>query len=112
MKKFFALLLSLIFLLTACLTRENNMRRIDSFFLEDSQIAEIRLRQVLDAIQKQDREKLKSAFSENAIRNAENIDESAECLFDYFQGTLISYEGHNGGDAPCCEKEVSKGKKR
>ena len=55
-------------------------------------MAQNRLEQLLDGIQNQDREKIINTFSENAIKESENMDESLDYLFDYFQGTVQSYE--------------------
>lgn len=57
----------------------------------DQQIAATRLENVLEAIKNKDKDDLKAMFSEKAIAQAENIDQSITDLFNYYQGDFVSY---------------------
>ena len=64
--------------------------------MDDESIANKQFEKIIDAIQTQDINTLKSLFSKNALKEAENLDESIRDLFDYFQGELISYNDWGG----------------
>ena len=66
------------------------------FARNDKQIANERFEALIDAIQTQDVNALKSLFSKNALKEAEILDESIRHLFDYFQGELVSYNNWGG----------------
>lgn len=68
-----------------------------SLFKSDASIANERFEQILDACQKQDAAALKEMFSEKAINDAVNFDDSITALFDFFQGEVITYENFGGG---------------
>ena len=87
MKKTLLLLpiIGLVLVLTSCSLRRNFLMK------DDSSAANDKFSELIDAIQTQDINTLKSLFSKNALKEAENLDESIRHLFDYFQGELISY---------------------
>ena len=68
-----------------------------SLFKSDASIANERFEQILDACQKQDATALKEMFSEKAISEAANFDDSITALFDFFQGEVVTYENFGGG---------------
>ena len=63
---------------------------------DDSSVANDKFSELIDAIQTQDINTMKSLFSKNALKEAENLDESIRHLFDYFQGELVSYNNWGG----------------
>lgn len=64
--------------------------------MDDESIANKQFEKLIDAIQTQDINTLKSLFSKNALKEAENLDESIRHLFDYLQGELVSYNNWGG----------------
>ena len=61
------------------------------FARNDKQIANERFEALIDAIQTHNSDAVKAVFSNNVLREAENIDDSIQELFGYFQGNLLSY---------------------
>ena len=92
MKKTLLLLpiIGLVLVLTSCSLRRNFLMK------DDSSVANDKFSELIDAIQTQDINTLISLFSKNALKEAENLDESIRDLFDYFQGELISYNDWGG----------------
>lgn len=62
----------------------------------DDAKANARLEQVLEAIKKKDKENLKSMFSRQALKDADNFDSSMEDLLDFFQGKVDSWKKSSG----------------
>ena len=77
------------------------------FFDNDDKVAEKRMKQVIQALENQDREGLKAMFSKQALAEADTFDESMDYLFEFFQGEVESYDG---GLGPVGE-EIRYGKK-
>lgn len=50
------------------------------------------LEEALTSIQNKDKEKLKSLFAKNALNKIENLDDSIEELFSYYEGEYTSYD--------------------
>lgn len=92
MRKIWGLLslTTLIRLLTSCSIGNSNMRKM-FFARNDKQIANERFEALIDAIQTHNSDAVKAVFSNNVLREAENIDDSIQELFGYFQGNLLSY---------------------
>ena len=92
MKKTLLLLpiIGLVLVLTSCSLRRNFLMK------DDSSVANDKFSELIDAIQTQDINTLKSLFSKNALKEAENLDESIRHLFDYLQGELVSYNNWGG----------------
>ena len=92
MKKTLLLLpiIGLVLVLTSCSLRRNFLMK------DDSSVANNKFSELIDAIQTQDINTLKSLFSKNTLKEAENLDESIRHLFDYFQGELVSYNNWAG----------------
>ena len=92
MKKTLLLLpiIGLVLVLTSCSLRRNFLMK------DDSSVANDKFSELIDAIQTQDVNALKSLFSKSALKEAENLDESIRHLFDYFQGELVSYNNWGG----------------
>ena len=68
------------------------------FARNDKQIANERFEALIDAIQTHNSDAVKAVFSNNVLREAENIDDSIQELFGYFQGNLLSYNEWAGPD--------------
>lgn len=102
MKKTLLLLpiIGLVLVLTSCSLRRNFLMKDDSSITDDKFI------ELIDVVQTQDINTLKSLFSKNALKEAENLDESIRHLFDYFQGELVSYNNWGG---PGVEAEMEYG---
>lgn len=90
------LLLVSIFILNACTNSIGGEWRIMDF---DERTANKKMNQVVKALEKEDKNALKELFSQQAIEEAENFDESLDYLFEIFQGKLKPYDldlGHVG----------------
>lgn len=57
--------------------------------MDDESIANKQFEKLIDAIQTQDIDAVRALFSENALKEAENADESIQAMFDYFHGTMV-----------------------
>ena len=92
MKKTLLLLpiIGIVLVLTSCSLRRNFLMK------DDSSVANNKFSELIDAIQTQDINTLKSLFSKNTLKEAENLDESIRHLFDYLQGELVSYNNWGG----------------
>ena len=92
MKKTLLLLpiIGLVLVLTSCSLRRNFLMK------DDSSVANDKFSELIDAIQTQDINTLKSLFSKNALKEVENIEESIQKLFDYFEGEMVSYNDWAG----------------
>jgi hypothetical protein len=62
----------------------------------DEEIANEKLGEIIDYIENKDEEGLKSMFSKRALDETEDFSESADLLFDFFQGEVISWEKSSG----------------
>lgn len=51
-----------------------------------------RMEQVIAAVETKDKEALRDLFSEEALANAEGLDEQIDALFDYIQGDIESWD--------------------
>lgn len=71
------------------------MRR-EFFATNDKKVANEVFEKVIEAIQNQDSTTLKSLFSDKALKEAQNVDESIDELFEYFQGEMLSYNDWGG----------------
>ena len=93
MKKFLALLLTLIIVIYFCsCSVGGNMKFID----DDHRIAQEKIEQVLDAIVTEDSASLTALFSKYSIDKAQSFEKSVEELFNYFEGTVESYDDGAG----------------
>lgn len=106
MKRIYLVLVIIVLSLTSCSFGDTNMKN-----KSDCQMAQNRLEQLLDGIQNQDREKIINTFSENAIKESENMDESLDYLFDYFQGTVQSYDWGDNTIGPISDGLIEHGKR-
>ena len=95
MKKTFPLLIVIILLLTSCSFGGSDMRK-DFFAMNDNKVANECFEKIIEAIQNQDSTSLKSLFSDKALKEAQNMDETINELFNYFQGKMISYNDWGG----------------
>lgn len=70
--------------------------RKDFFTMNDNKIANERFEKIIEAIQNQNSTALKSLFSDKVLKEAQNMDETINELFDYFQGEMLSYNDWGG----------------
>lgn len=82
------------------------------FFDTDGTTASNTFEKVLDAIQSQDQTALKLLFSKKALDEAEDIDESINYLFDFFQGEIESHDWANDAGGPIADGLFEHGNKR
>ena len=81
-----------LFMLTSCgmiVSRLDTINKIDN---SDRGNAERILIEILDALEKKDGEALKNMLSEEAIENAEDLDEDIQYVLDFYQGTHTEYK--------------------
>ena len=93
MKILIAVLGSIILLLSSCTRREVSL---DVLAITSSLKAEKTLKIVLGAMEEKDGEALKAVFSQDALNNAENIDDEINSLFEFFQGKVVSWDDDAG----------------
>ena len=60
-----------------------------------------RFEKVIEALEKKDKEALKAVFSKKALLDADDFERRIDYLFDFFGGTVESWEktGHGGGSS-------------
>lgn len=95
MKKVLSLLIISIFLLTSCTLGDSDMIK-DIFAMDDQKVANKEFEMIIYAIENQDKFTLKSLFSDNALEDAQNLNEIIDELFDYYQGKMLSYYDWGG----------------
>lgn len=86
MKKVFQLLIITIFLFALRSFEGSDT----NYFMTDKEIANEYLEKIIEAVQNQDRDALKSMFSNNVLKEVQNMDESIDELFDFYQGYMVS----------------------
>ena len=89
MKKCLVLILTVIIAVSFCACSD---RKNQKMFENDQRIAQEKIEQVLDAVEKKDSASLTALFSKYGIDNAESFEKSVEELFNYFEGTIETYE--------------------
>ena len=62
----------------------------------DDKKANVRLEEVIEAIENQDKDALKEMFSEQALDEADDFNGSMDYLFDFFEGEVDSWEKSSG----------------
>ncbi|MCO7136717.1 DUF5104 domain-containing protein [[Clostridium] leptum] len=95
----FLLLAALSLCFTSCyfsLTGLTGPHKLERFFDNDAQVAEDTLEKLLSAIENKDEAGLKELFSQKAIAEDPDLDESILRLFDFFQGEILSYDDWGG----------------
>lgn len=95
MKKILPLVVALALLLTSCSLGNLGVGKI-LFATNDREKANESFEKVISAIENQDNDALRSLFSTHVLRDTQDWDRSANELFSYFQGTLVSYDDWNG----------------
>jgi len=63
-----------------------------TLFDDSGQKADIRLKQIIEAINNDDKDSLKSMFSEQALNESSDIDERINYLFDFINGEINNWE--------------------
>ena len=79
----------LAFGLTSC----SGIGREFDLFRNDDAIADEYCEEIIDALENQDTDELKSMFSTSALAEAENIDEGLVYVMDFFQGETTLIDG-------------------
>ncbi|WBW98150.1 DUF5104 domain-containing protein [Oceanirhabdus sp. W0125-5] len=87
------LILSMLFL-SSCSVGCSRTGRL--FKDNDDKKAEARLKEVIEALENQDKDALKVVFSEKALDEADDFDDSMDNLFDFFQGEVDSWKKSSG----------------
>ena len=111
MKRILSLLMSTILLtLTSCsliLHLTSRTELINEIDKSDKEIAESKLLKILDALENKDSEALKNMLSEEALNEAEDLDEDIQNVLDYYKGAHIEYKG----DTPTSSGSYNAGKR-
>jgi hypothetical protein len=97
-KGWIAFLLGNILMLSSCLCGNYSCSEVH-IWDAGSVITEKHLTQFLDALENEDRETMKSLFSDQALSEAEDINEGFDYLIDLFNGeTVINLEKDSSGE--------------
>lgn len=91
MRKIVSLLLLVMIVISASACSMNQNGTDD-----DHTTAQKTIERVLEAIETKNESALKSLFSKTVLSKAKTIDDSVEMLFDYFDGTVESYDDGAG----------------
>lgn len=97
-----ALLMSMLLLLPACTLSQNTSEGEGNMvYTDEDSVARSRFEQILEAIENRDNAMLKSLYSEKALSESENIDESIDRLFELIKGSVESWEleGWSSGES-------------
>lgn len=102
------LLITILF--SSCSIGDSEMfSRFGKFYNKnDHEVVNSKFEEVLTAIQNKDKKVLKSLFAKNALLKVENFDNSAEELFDYYDGNYTSYDDWGG---PMESEEIKHGER-
>lgn len=86
-----------IFILSSCSFVEN-IKVIKDYSGNE---ADERIEQLVEALENDNKDEVKSIFSKKALNDAEGFDNSLEQLFDYFQGNVEEWERvrYSGGSS-------------
>jgi hypothetical protein len=70
-------------------------------FDDSDKKADARMEEILDALKNDDKEALKALFSEKALSEADDMEGQLDYLFDFFQGSVESWErtGFSSGES-------------
>lgn len=94
-KRFICAILTIsMFLLSSCSFGGGRSALLN--ISNDDDLAKSRLKKVLVALKNQDRIELKSMFSQQALKEADDIDGNIDSLFDFFQGKVVSWKKDSG----------------
>ena len=92
MKRIIALVLAMLFVLTT----GSSCSGFFSISSSSEDIAEKRMRSLLDALERGDKEHVQDMFAKTAVQKAENFEEQLENLFDFFKGDIQHWEISGG----------------
>lgn len=85
MKKiFFLIMVAMILFLSSC-------SAVGRFAPNNGRDADNRMEQLLGAIENQNKDTLRAAFSNLALSESEDFDSQVKRLFEFFQGTVVSW---------------------
>ncbi len=84
--------ISLMFTLLLCSCSSGGQ----SMFTSDRELANSKMEKVLEALGNRDRDALVSLFSDKAIAEAEDFEQSVTELLEFYQGEFVSYHGRHG----------------
>ena len=85
----------------------------ERLFNDDVKTADNKMENIIKALKSRDEKALKSLFSQKAVDEADQFDQSITVLFDFYKGDLISYSSDylpisenakNNGDKYRCIK--------
>jgi hypothetical protein len=62
----------------------------------DDELANARLGQIIEAIENQDKDALRSLFSKNSLEKADDFDGNAGLLFEFIQGEIVTWKKSGG----------------
>lgn len=85
-----------IYLLSSCSAGGTRAAMLNS--TDDGRNTDNKLAQIVDAMNNRDKEALKALFSEQALEEAESLDDNIDYLFDFIQDDIESWE-RSGGPA-------------
>lgn len=66
------------------------------FFKSDKDIAEVRMKQILAAIENHEKDTIKKMFSKSTVNKSDDFDANIDSLFSFFQGDVESYDSWAG----------------
>ena len=92
------LLIAMAVLLTSCTIGGLPINRYAYMRVDYTAAANDRFEELITAVQKQDVAAVQSLFSQNALREAQDMEEAVRALFDYYQGEMISYDDWGGAN--------------
>jgi len=81
-------LVTTVFLLSSCSSGGNKMMISD----DSDKKADARMEQILNTLKNKDKDALKVMFSKKALSEADNFEGQIDYLFDFFQGSVKSWE--------------------
>lgn len=86
-----------VLFMSSCSSVQEKLSKL--LMTRDERLSFNRLEQVVDAIERKDTNALKALFSKNALDAAEDFEENAEILFEFFHDGIISVEEADGPGA-------------
>lgn len=89
-------IIAITLILTSCGSR---LSLLDELITSEKEIAEDMLHKVINALENEDEEELKSLFTENIKCNVGELDNGVEHLISYFSGDVVSIEDQLGGSS-------------
>lgn len=92
-------ILLLIIVLISIVFSSCSSLHAELFKQDNQELADMRLKQITESIESKDKEQLKTLFSVNALREANDIDGQIEYLMLFYQGKIVSKDNAIEGEA-------------